>query len=116
MTEQKDFERRLGRKFEAEESKQASKKKSGAEAMDEMLKKSGLAKNVSSSEKAADEAKAVLATHTVASGDTLSGIAQQYYGSAARDDWMAIYEANKETIGDNPSLIKPGQELRIPKR
>jgi nucleoid-associated protein YgaU len=28
---------------------------------------------------------------------------------------MAIYEANKAIIGDNPSLIRPGQKLTIPK-
>ena len=50
--------------------------------------------------------------HTVVSGDNLSAIAKTYYGSA--DNWQAIYEANKETIGDNPSLIRVGQVLRIP--
>jgi nucleoid-associated protein YgaU len=56
-----------------------------------------------------------LGEHTVVSGDTLSHIALKFYGSAVRDKWMAIYEANKETIGDNPSLIRPGQVLKIPK-
>ena len=65
---------------------------------------------------AAGEAKGpnIKAEHTVVSGDTLSGMAQKYYGSAAREKWMAIYEANKETIGDNPSLIRVGQVLQIP--
>ena len=52
--------------------------------------------------------------HTVVSGDTLSGLATKYYGSGSRENWMAIYEANKETIGDNPSLIRVGQVLKIP--
>lgn len=56
-----------------------------------------------------------IAEHKVVSGDTLSGLAQKYYGSQARDYWMGIYEANKETIGDNPSLIRVGQVLQIPK-
>jgi nucleoid-associated protein YgaU len=55
---------------------------------------------------------ALLAEHTVASGDTLSHISQKYYNSATH--WKAIYEANKETIGDNPSLIRNGQVLKIP--
>jgi nucleoid-associated protein YgaU len=45
----------------------------------------------------------------------LSAIAQRYYKSGAREKWMLIYEANKEVIGDNPSLIKVGQVLKIPK-
>lgn len=57
---------------------------------------------------------AAKAAHTVVSGDTLSGLAAKYYGSGSRENWMAIYEANKETIGDNPSLIRVGQVLQIP--
>ena len=56
------------------------------------------------------------AEHTVESGETLSSISMKYYDSADRDDWMAIYEANKEVIGDNPNLIKPDQVLKIPER
>jgi nucleoid-associated protein YgaU len=56
------------------------------------------------------------AEHTVVSGETLSSISMKYYDSADRDDWMAIYEANKEVIGDNPNLIKPDQVLKIPER
>ena len=57
----------------------------------------------------------IIAEHTVAAGDSLSAIAQRYYKSGAREKWMLIYEANKEVIGDNPSLIKVGQVLKIPK-
>jgi nucleoid-associated protein YgaU len=56
------------------------------------------------------------AEHTVESGETLSSISMKYYDSADRDDWMAIYDANKEVIGDNPNLIKPDQVLKIPER
>jgi nucleoid-associated protein YgaU len=56
-----------------------------------------------------------IANHTVSPDDTLSGIALKYYGSAIREKWMAIYEANKEVIGDNPALLRPGTVLRIPK-
>jgi nucleoid-associated protein YgaU len=51
-------------------------------------------------------------THTVAPGDTLSDIAAKYYDDAGR--WPAIWEANKDVIGDNPNLIVAGQELTIP--
>ena len=57
-----------------------------------------------------------MAEHTVAEGETLSSISMKYYDSADKDDWMAIYEANKGVIGDNPNVIKPGQVLKIPSR
>ena len=62
----------------------------------------------------AKKGTAIKAKHTVVSGDTLSGLATKYYGSGSRENWMAIYEANKEAIGDNPSLIRVGQVLQIP--
>jgi nucleoid-associated protein YgaU len=52
--------------------------------------------------------------HTVAAGETLSQIAQKYYGSVEKTQWMKIYEANKAVIGADPGKIKPGQELVIP--
>ena len=64
---------------------------------------------------AAEAAAAVVAEHTVGGGDSLSAIAARYYGSGVRANWMAIYEANKDVIGGNPSLIIPGQVLKIPK-
>ena len=51
--------------------------------------------------------------HVVVSGDTLSAIAKTYYDDAGK--YLKIYEANKDVIGDNPDLIKPGMELVIPK-
>ena len=51
-------------------------------------------------------------THVVVSGDTLTGIALKYYGNAG--EFMKIYEANKEVIGDNPDRILVGMELVIP--
>lgn len=35
----------------------------------------------------------------------------KYYKTANR--WKEIYEANKDVIGDDPGLIKPGMELVI---
>jgi nucleoid-associated protein YgaU len=51
-------------------------------------------------------------TYTVKSGDSLSKIAKQHLGDANR--WREIYETNREVIGANPDLIKPGQQLRLP--
>lgn len=52
-------------------------------------------------------------TYTVKSGDTLSAIAKREYGDA--NQWRRIYDANRDKI-DNPDLIHPGQELKLPAR
>ncbi len=65
--------------------------------------------------KAKAAADAILTTHKVVAGETLSGIAMKYYKSSTRESWMKIYEANKDVIGDNPGMIKAGQEFKIPK-
>ncbi|MFU8820937.1 MAG: peptidoglycan-binding protein LysM [Gammaproteobacteria bacterium] len=49
--------------------------------------------------------------YTVQSGDTLSKIAREYYGSASK--YPLIFEANKPML-TNPDRIYPGQVLRIP--
>jgi LysM repeat protein len=49
--------------------------------------------------------------HTVQSGDTLSKLAQQYYGNRAK--WRDIYAANRNTMKSETDL-KIGQELKIP--
>ena len=49
--------------------------------------------------------------HTVASGESLSKIAKQYYGDPMK--YMAIFNANTDLL-KNPDLIHPGQELVIP--
>jgi nucleoid-associated protein YgaU len=51
-------------------------------------------------------------TYEVKSGDSLSKIAQREYGDAQK--WRRIYDANRELIGDDPDLIHPGQNLKIP--
>jgi nucleoid-associated protein YgaU len=50
--------------------------------------------------------------YTVSSGDTLSKIAERFYGAA--DRYSAIYEANRPMLSD-PDKIYPGQTLRIPR-
>jgi nucleoid-associated protein YgaU len=49
--------------------------------------------------------------HEVVSGDTLSKIAEKYYGDASL--YPQIFEANKDRL-DDPNKIKVGQKLRIP--
>lgn len=50
-------------------------------------------------------------THIVVRGDTLSSIAQQYYGPRA--DWRFLYEANKAAL-PNPNQLSVGMELSVP--
>lgn len=49
--------------------------------------------------------------YTVKSGDSLSKIAKEHYGSYKK--YMVIFEANKPMLTD-PDKIYPGQVLRIP--
>ena len=50
--------------------------------------------------------------YTVQADDTLSSIAQQYYGTSSR--WQDIYIANSQVIGENPAVLPPGKKLFIP--
>lgn len=50
-------------------------------------------------------------SHVVRPGETLSSIAQQYYGSP--NDWRKILTANQKTIKD-ADRIAPGTKLIIP--
>ena len=49
--------------------------------------------------------------YVIQSGDTLSKIAQRYYGNAA--EYNKIFDANREVIVD-ADKIYPGQKIRIP--
>ncbi len=51
------------------------------------------------------------AQDTVQSGDTLSALAQRWYGNA--NLWSRLFEANRDQVV-NPNLIYAGQVLRIP--
>ena len=52
--------------------------------------------------------------YTVQQGDTLSGIAQKAYGDG--NQWQKIYDYphNKQVIGPDPNIIRPGEVLYIP--
>ena len=49
--------------------------------------------------------------HTVVTGDTLSAIAERYYGDARF--WNVIYQANRHIIA-NPNALQANWKLRIP--
>jgi nucleoid-associated protein YgaU len=50
-------------------------------------------------------------THIVQDRETLSSIAQQYYGNP--NAWQRIYNANTKVI-KNPNVVPPGTKLTIP--
>ncbi len=50
--------------------------------------------------------------YTVRKGDNLWTLAKRYYGDGAL--YTKIYEVNRGVIGNNPSLIYPGQTFVIP--
>ncbi len=52
-------------------------------------------------------------TYTVRPGDTLSAIAERFYGNPGR--WQWIYQANRSKIS-NPNSIYVGEKLTIPFR
>lgn len=64
--------------------------------------------SLDSAQQRADQAQRI---YTVRAGNTLSGIAQRFYGHAS--DWAYLYDVNKSTIG-NPDLIFPGERLSVP--
>jgi LysM repeat protein len=59
----------------------------------------------------AREAASGTTYYTVRQGNTLSQIANHFYGNAS--DWQWLYHENDTTVSD-PNLIYPGQTLRVP--
>jgi LysM repeat protein len=55
--------------------------------------------------------KAAARTHRVAPGETLTAIAQKYYGTSKR--WREIYEANRAEL-PSQNTLRPGVTLVIP--
>ncbi len=55
----------------------------------------------------------ILRRHTVAKGDTLSKIAQQYYGSRSQRIVTAIFEANRGVLS-SPDTLRIGVSLVLP--
>lgn len=78
------------------------------------LKVQELSERLKGDKVAPPEGVTVIAEHIVEQGETLSSIAQKYYKNSSEPYYMAIYEANKDVIGDNPNLILVGMELFIP--
>ncbi|MFF1336886.1 transglycosylase SLT domain-containing protein [Streptomyces sp. NPDC058290] len=60
--------------------------------------------------KPAVEKAAAPLTYSVTVGDTLSKIAVEHSVSGG---WQALYESNRNAIGGNPSIIRPGLKLSL---
>jgi len=54
--------------------------------------------------------------YTIQRGDTLSSIADRFYGTKAENAWRRIYEANRSAIGDDPARLRVGMSIVIPPR
>lgn len=54
--------------------------------------------------------------HVVRPGESLWSVAEQVSrpGTDLDAAWRAIWDANREVVGDDPDLILPGQHLRLP--
>lgn len=48
--------------------------------------------------------------YTVKPNEDLGSIAKKFW----LPSWKYLYELNKDVIGDNPDLLKPGTKLKIP--
>ncbi|MCH2147891.1 MAG: LysM peptidoglycan-binding domain-containing protein [Phycisphaerales bacterium] len=51
--------------------------------------------------------------HTVADGDSLSTIADQYYGHEKH--WTRVFEANRSMLGGDPDRLRIGMVLVVPR-
>lgn len=52
--------------------------------------------------------------YVVQLGDSLSAIAQHFYGDGSEASWRRIYEANQSIIGPDPTQLQVGMVLIIP--
>ena len=87
---------------------------SSAEALEKAVLMAGNVKGVSEVKTegvTAPPATTRVEYYEIVAGDTLSAVAQKYYGKASA--YMKIFEANKEVIKD-PDKIFIGQKIRIP--
>ncbi|WP_377268102.1 peptidoglycan DD-metalloendopeptidase family protein [Peterkaempfera sp. SMS 1(5)a] len=59
---------------------------------------------------AASSGAAPSTVHVVAPGETLSGIARSH---RVPGGWQSVYLDNREVIGDDPDLVRPGERLHL---
>jgi len=102
----KDKEKPAG----AEKAKEASKATPASQAKVEPTPVS-ISKPAPSSPAPTSQRSAAGEEYTIKAGDTLSKLAERYYG--AQYKWEKIFEANRESI-KNPNYIYIGQKIMIP--
>ena len=102
----KDTEKKLAdmeNKMKAGVQKDRTKVAQAHKARKEMLK-----------EKLQSQKAKVIATHTVAAGETLSHIALKYYKHATPPYWKLLLEYNKEVLEGDEKKVRTGMELEVP--
>lgn len=102
----KDAEKKMAdmeNKMKADAQKDRAKVAQAHKARKEMLR-----------EKMQSQKAKVIATHTVASGETLSHIALKYYKHATPAYWKLLLEHNKEVLEGDEKKVRTGMELEIP--
>jgi hypothetical protein len=64
---------------------------------------------------AVEPARVTADTYVVRPGDSLWSIARSHPAGGSTDErWRAIWAANRDVVGADPDLIRPGQALRLP--
>ena len=111
--EARQKETQARKEAEAKAEEERLRAEAEAKAREEAARAEAEAKAAAEKQAAAPRFREFIAEHTVVAGENLSFISQKYYGH--QGNFRLIYEANKDVIGDNMSLIRPGQKLRIPK-
>lgn len=108
----------------AEAAEKAAREKQLAE--ENKARAAAMAAQAAAAAKAAEDAKAAAAAaaeaarpkfigeYEVKPDDTLSAIALKFYKHATPPYYTLIYEANKDVIGSNMNIIRPGTKLHIP--
>jgi nucleoid-associated protein YgaU len=100
--------------FEANRDKIGASPNNLKDGMELVIPDGGAASAVPGRRGSGAAAAAAAGKYVIATGDTLTSIAQKSYGSATKADIDRIYEANKARIGPDPDDLKVGMELVIP--
>ncbi|MDJ1131122.1 transglycosylase family protein [Streptomyces iconiensis] len=107
---QASAERGAGKARKADPAPAAKAEKEKAEAKAKAEKKEADKARSERAARATAERQKKRTTYEVVGGDTLSGIADDH---SVGGGWRSLYAKNRSSIGSDPDLILPGQELRM---